>query len=96
MARFQQREFVDETVMLDGNSYENCSFTRCRFVYAGGALPTITAPSMRDCEWELTETAGRVLILLRGLVTMGRFGPATKAIEFIQGGSPHQGLRVTN
>ena len=93
---FHQTVFVDETVILDGNSYVNCIFRGCRLVYAGGSLPTLAAPSFRDCDWELTDTAARVLILLRGLQALGTRGPSQQAVDYIRGGAAHLGFRVVN
>lgn len=93
MAKYDQEDFVDDTVTLDGNNYVACTFRRCRLVYSGGPLPTLQSPSFHDCQWEFADQAGRVLILLRSLHS-ARLGPARQAIEYIQGSPPHEFLRV--
>ena len=95
MATYRSRTFIDETITLDGNSYITCEFFRCRLIYAGGDLPKITAPGFSECQWELTEQAGRVLILLRALHAHG-WGPAQQAIEFIQGSPRHDWIRANS
>jgi hypothetical protein len=92
--KYDQDDFVDDTVLLDGNWYVACRFTRCRLVYAGGPLPTLqSCGPFIECEWEFAETAGRVLILLRALHSIG-LEPATRAIQYIQGSHRHDWLRV--
>ena len=93
MAKYDQEDFVDDTIALDGKWYIACRFTRCRLVYAGGQLPTLQSCSYDQCEWEFAEQAGRVLILLRAMHANG-LAPARHAVEYIQGSPPHHLLRA--
>jgi hypothetical protein len=93
MAKYDQEDFVDDTVNIDGNWYIACRFTRCRLVYSGGPLPTLQSCSYWDCEWELAEQAGRVLILLRAMHAYG-LAPAKEAIKYIQGSPTADWLRT--
>lgn len=47
MTTFQNQAFRDETVEVDGNIYEGCTFTNSSLVYMGGDLP-----SFNRCEFE--------------------------------------------
>ena len=40
---YSNQSFENETVELDGNSFENCSFRDVLFIFAGGDL------QMKDC-----------------------------------------------
>ena len=35
MTRFENVDFTDTDVLLDGNEYIHCVFTRCRLIYGG-------------------------------------------------------------
>jgi hypothetical protein len=85
MTRHHQQECADAVIHLDGNDYTNCIFRRCRLIYSGGSLPTLHLATFKECEWELAEQAGRVLVLLRALHSLG-LQPADDAIEYIKGG----------
>jgi len=54
-----------ETVALDGKSFEQCEFRKCRLVYAGGTLPSFTECRFDACDWKYDEAAARTLAYLR-------------------------------
>ncbi|QLG10984.1 hypothetical protein HLB42_09525 [Deinococcus sp. D7000] len=45
MAEFQGRNFQDVEVELDGNKFEDCTFTQCRLIYRGGTPPNLVGCS---------------------------------------------------
>ena len=57
--------FNHQTVELDGETFENCSFAACRLVYAGGELPHFEGCRFDDCDWRFEEGAGRTLAYLK-------------------------------
>lgn len=59
--------FLDAIEIIDGKTYERCTFTRCRIVYKGGPLPLIDGCSFDDCTWDLEESATRTLDYLRSI-----------------------------
>jgi len=36
MARFENKTFTDEKIIVDDNEYMKCQFVNCTFVYGGG------------------------------------------------------------
>lgn len=53
MAAFADRNFRDEEVVLDGNTYRGCTFEGVVFVYGGGAL-VIEDCRMDRFSWRFT------------------------------------------
>ena len=43
MAEFNEQEFKDADEVLDGNTYNRCTFTNCRLVYRGGTIPFLAS-----------------------------------------------------
>jgi hypothetical protein len=58
--------FKDETIILDGSSFENCKFLNCKLVYSGGDIPKIVNCGLDKPEWIFDGAAGRVITFLRG------------------------------
>jgi hypothetical protein len=74
---FVHRIFEGGDIVLDGNSYRNCTFRKVRFVYGGGSL------KMDDCQmdefsWQFTGELANGLFALyqlfgqEGLLTIIR------------------------
>lgn len=61
------KHFVSETVTLDGRGFVDCTFDRCRLVYAGGLPPGLSGCRFEGCTWEFDEAAARTLQFLTGL-----------------------------
>jgi hypothetical protein len=53
--------FTQETVQLDGESFEDCEFKACRMVYAGGEVPQFRNCRFDNCDWRFEGAAGRTL-----------------------------------
>jgi hypothetical protein len=60
-----------QTVLLDGESYSDCSFASCRLVYAGGEAPRFDRCRFEDCDWKLEEAAAQTLSFLKLMWTVG-------------------------
>ncbi len=63
--------FKDETltgrVMLDGASFDRCTFNGAVLIYSGGAPPTIQNCSFRNVRFEFQDAAARSLALLKAM-----------------------------
>ena len=66
--------FTRETLQLDGETYSNCEFKKCRLVYSGGEVPVFEACKFEDCDWRFEDAAGRTLEHLK--VVWGAGGKA--------------------
>jgi hypothetical protein len=53
--------FTQETLQLDGESYNGCEFRKCRLVYSGGAVPKFTDCRFDGCDWKFEGPAARTL-----------------------------------
>lgn len=53
--------YTQETVLLDGETFDGCEFKRCRMVYAGGEVPVFEGCRFEDCDWRFEGAAGRTL-----------------------------------
>lgn len=65
MTKIENKNFVDTDVVLDGNQYRYCAFTRCQFIYRGGQFEIFEPVGISDCTLLFRESAGRTVELLR-------------------------------
>ncbi|HTE53657.1 MAG TPA: hypothetical protein VK698_22535 [Kofleriaceae bacterium] len=63
--------FVDERIILDGHTYDGCTFERCELVFNGAAPTVLTNNSIVDCTWRFEGSAAVTLAFLRALVEGG-------------------------
>ena len=65
------RRFVGEEltgrILLDGGSFERCTFQGAALIYLGGAPPQLMNCSFRDVSFEFQGAAGRCLAFLQAL-----------------------------
>lgn len=54
-------------VLIDGGSFERCTFKRAVLVYGGGIPPRIAACSFVDTTFEFQGAAGRTLAFLQAM-----------------------------
>ena len=63
--------FTRETVQLDGETFYDCDFQKCRLVYAGGEAPVFTQCRFEDCDWKFEESAARTLEHMKAVWNAG-------------------------
>jgi hypothetical protein len=71
MALIQFKEFTDQTITLDGEEYETCTFKGCRLVFAGGSVPMFYDCVFSECDWDLIGPARNTIGFLVALWTSG-------------------------
>ncbi|MGI9168588.1 MAG: hypothetical protein ACR2FH_00225 [Caulobacteraceae bacterium] len=54
-----------ETLILDGQHFEDCEFRQCRLVYAGAAPPSFDRCRFDGCEWKFEGPAAATLAHLK-------------------------------
>ena len=69
LKHWKNRTFQNQTIDLDGNSYENCTFVNCKIRYAGGPYHLAGGFGRQDVNWEFHNAALRTIRLLRELQT---------------------------
>jgi len=77
--------FTQETVQLDGESFADCEFKKCRMVYAGGENPTFINCRFEDCDWRFEGAAGRTLEHLKAVWGAGAKARVQLLIKEITG-----------
>jgi hypothetical protein len=75
--------FNHETVVLDGESFSDCTFQDCRMVYSGGELPHFDHCRFDECDWKFEGAAGRTLAQLKVVWGVGGKGPIQALIKEI-------------
>jgi hypothetical protein len=63
--------YVDTTVTLDGNLFEECSFVRCKLEYSGIAEVVLTSCIIDDCEFAFVGPASNTLQFLSAMYKDG-------------------------
>ncbi|MBI3861742.1 MAG: hypothetical protein HY290_07585 [Planctomycetia bacterium] len=61
------KTFKDESIHLDGQAYETCTFENCTLIFSGGEIPTVAGCEFRDCQWRLEGAADRTVSFLKSL-----------------------------
>jgi len=64
--RYEKQTFQDETVVLDGNQFVECTFVRCKFQYSGGDFD-IDRIRFDSLEFTVDGPAAKTVLLLRSL-----------------------------
>ena len=67
MAEFTGTEYKDVSEVMDGNTYNRCTFTNCRLVYRGGTVPFLRQCSFYRCSFSWEDGARRTLDFLKGI-----------------------------
>lgn len=62
MQNFDGRQFADEIVEMDGNSFIGATFTRCQLIYRGGGIPNIAASNHVESKWAFSDAAANTLL----------------------------------
>jgi hypothetical protein len=63
--------FTHETVNLDGMTFEDCEFRKCRLIYSGGEAPIFEGCKFDGCDWRLDGPAADTLACLRAMWSAG-------------------------
>ena len=67
MAKHVGEDFVDQQVMLSGEEYENCTFTRCQLVYTAGAPVRLSGNTLTHCQFRFHGPAAHTMHFLRAM-----------------------------
>ena len=66
MLKISKTSFDNEIVVLDGKSFEECSFSNCEIVFRGG-LTQLTGNKFDHCKWSFGGVAGNTLTFMKAL-----------------------------
>ena len=71
MAHHIASTFINVTVHLDGEEFENCTFTDCVLVYSGGPLPKLSGCDLRKFALKFDGPAERTVAFLKLMAAPG-------------------------
>ena len=74
MQKIKRKTFKQEVVLLDNNSYLNCTFTDCHIVYLGTTELSLVGCKFVNCTWGFDGPAARVIRFMGTLYAMGESG----------------------
>ncbi|WP_275553651.1 hypothetical protein [Mixta sp. Marseille-Q2659] len=75
MKIIKSSNFNEQTISLDGISFESCTFRRCKLVYSGTDTFNLLNNKFFDCIWTFEGPAANTLAFLRAMYKdMGDFG----------------------
>jgi len=59
------QSYTNQDVVLDGKSYQRCTFNECRLTYRGGPSRMVACYIGPNCVWQFEEAASYVLQFLQ-------------------------------
>lgn len=67
MADHQNKYFTNETIVLDGDSFQNCTIENCELVYRGGDAPSVVNCTIGNSKWLLGGAAANTIQFMKGM-----------------------------
>lgn len=67
MAEVVGKSYDQDTVVLDGTSYQHCLFNQCKIIYRGGPTNLLSCSISSNCAFELQDSAAFVIQTLAAL-----------------------------
>ena len=87
MALHEGATFANETVVLDGNDYRNCTFTNCEIVFNATSSVSLNGINFNDCQWTFGGPAGTTINFMTALYQAGVTDLIDQTIDNIRRGS---------
>jgi hypothetical protein len=76
---YRDRDFTNESVVVDGNTYTGCTFRDCTLIYRGGELPRMLTNTIAGMLMLKFEDAAERTIQMLGATYSG-MGPIGRQI----------------
>ena len=67
MAKHVDKQFNGGEVVLDGEQFSGCTFTRCRIIYRASTPATVAGNTFEACGYEFEGPAANTIHFLRDL-----------------------------
>jgi hypothetical protein len=90
MARHDGAAFANETVVLDGNEYFNCTFTNCELIFQGTDGVSLQGIAFNSCRWTFDGPAGLTINFMTALYQAGVTDMLDQTFENIRRGTHRQ------
>ena len=65
--KYMNHTFKNETIRLDGNEYQGCTFDGCVLEYAGGTLPIMANNNIGNSRFSFSDAAANTLTFMTGI-----------------------------
>lgn len=65
LPEIKQRSYHNQAVVLDGASYQQCTFNNCHLIYRGGPCRMASCYIGPGCSWQFENEASYVLQFLQ-------------------------------
>ena len=93
MVKYEKKEFSDVSIVIDGNEYIECRFSRCEIIFAGGSLPRLIKNSFDSCRFAFDGPAARAIQFMAALYQGGAQNLIEATFENVRG-KPATGLAL--
>ncbi|MEM7348552.1 MAG: hypothetical protein AAF485_30360 [Chloroflexota bacterium] len=87
MAIFTNQQYSNEDIVIDGNTYNGCSFSDCRLIYKGGDSPNFNDCTVRKSDLQLEGSAANTTEYLQSLYQVGLRGGVDRILDGINSGN---------
>ena len=87
----RNQTFDDMTVVIDGSSFYNCTFNRCKMVYSGLLPATLDGGAFHDCQWEFVPPASNAIAFMSAIYKLGGAEMIENTFRMIRGDKPPTG-----
>jgi hypothetical protein len=96
MAKHSKQTFRNQTVVLDGNEFEQCVFEGCTLEYQGVKAVALTGNVIDNCQWTFKGPAANAVQFMGALYGSGQQGALLVETTFntIRGLVPGQGPQL--
>jgi hypothetical protein len=74
MAKHTKKSFAKQTVVLDGNEFEHCTFEGCVLEYQGLRPVGMSNNTINDCQWSFKGPAANAVQFMGALYQSGSSG----------------------
>lgn len=82
--KFDKKEFANEPINLNGNHFENCTFTKCEMIFTGVGPVGLVGCGFIECRWSFQGPASDTVAFMKALYDMGGGGKALIEATFKQ------------
>lgn len=72
--KFENREFRDEAVNLNGNHFSGCKFINCQLIFNGVGAVGLVDIQFLNCRWIFDGPASDTVAFLKALYALGDGG----------------------
>ena len=61
MPKHNQKTYRDQTVVLDGNEFDQCVFENCTLEYQGVKVVNLSGSTLNNCQWSFKGPAANAV-----------------------------------